>query len=171
MHIGKQKICSMIKKSWLKDEVRLLGIKVCKNEKDMFEKNYEDKLENIEARLQAWSNRNLSLIGRIHIIKSLASSQLIYQWSIIQSPPESFFNELETKLYNFLWNSPVERIKRATIIAPYEEGGLKMIDSRIQEQELKIKWIGVLIEENTKLNKNIWFDWVVNNIPPVDLVY
>ena len=74
-------------------------------------------------------------------------------------------------MYNFLWNSQTERIKRNIIIAPYDQGGLKMLDSRTQEKALKLKWIYALYREiSSETTNNIWFEWVKLNIP-CDIVY
>ena len=116
--------------------------------------------------------RELSLIGRIHIIKSLAGSQLTYCWSTINTPPESFTKQVNSIIYEFLWNSTVDRIKRDTIIAPYDCGGLKMLDIISQEKALKIKWISTIQREATNPGcMDIWVKWIMLNIPCKDTEY
>ena len=83
----------------------------------------------------------------------------------------NFSQVLESKLYNFLLNSKVDRIKRATMIASYEEGGLKMIDSRNQCKALKLKWIKYIKTEykNTE-RQDFWYAWVRYCLPKIDVM-
>lgn len=46
---GSQRVCPLIHREWVKDEVRLLGINVCKDETKMFNKKNDDKLYNVET--------------------------------------------------------------------------------------------------------------------------
>ena len=92
-HIGNRECSKLIDKSWIKKEVSLLGMKINVDNRKMVEQNYKDKLEKIEKCLNVWKQRDLSLIGRIHIIKSLASSILVYIWSSIINPSETFFKK------------------------------------------------------------------------------
>ena len=56
-------------------------------------------------------------MGIIHIVKSLASSQLVYNWSNLTKPSEE---DLDTKLFQFIWNSKTERVKRAYLDSPLQ---------------------------------------------------
>ena len=47
-----------------------------------------------------WKHRNPPLIGSIHIIKSLASSQLVYYSSSLPNTNEKFFVKLDKILYS-----------------------------------------------------------------------
>jgi len=171
LYIGKKVNNANVKKEWVKNEVTLLGIKVSEDQNIVQTNNYAGKHKKIIDCLKIWQQRNLSLIGRIHILKSLAGSQLVYNWSTIPNPTEMFFKEVEKTMYNFLWNSSTERIKRNYMIGKYEEGGLKMLDIRSQSEALKLKWIG-LLKEIVDIDRNdVWRNWVKINIPKVDITY
>lgn len=47
--------------------------------------------------------------------------------------------EIEKLIYKFIWDSKPDKIKRATLIANYEQGGLKMIDVSSYFKMLKLK--------------------------------
>jgi len=160
-----------IDKTWLKENVKLLGITLNRNLEKMLDINLTPKLKEIEDCLNVWKIRDLSLIGKINIIKSLASSKLIHTMSVLPSPPEWFFKELDKILYNFLWNSPVDRIKRKTIIGKYSEGGLNMVDCRSQNKALKVKWLHKLLNCKEEICDEFWALWVYHNIPDVDVEY
>jgi hypothetical protein len=74
-----------------------------------------------------WSQRDLSLIGKITILKSLAFSMVIYQCSILNCP-DAFLECINKHAFDFLWNYKPNKIKRTAIIADYKDGGLKMLD-------------------------------------------
>jgi len=171
LHLGRGKCVDNIKKSWIKDEVTLLGIKLSINNYTMSTNNYDNKLIKVKNCLNVWQGRDLSLIGRIHIIKSLASSQLVYCWSNIMSPNEDFFKSMESTLYKFLWNSSVDRIKRKIIIGPYDQGGLKMVDIKTQDQACKLKWINLLLKRLNTGGDDIWCEWVTSYLPDADPAY
>ena len=78
--------------------------------------------------LNSWSARRLTLLGKIAIIKSLAISQIVYALSSLPTP-ESLLKEINSLLYEFLWDGKGDKVKRTQIINKYDEGGLKMVDS------------------------------------------
>ena len=170
LHIGTKPCSKLIDKTWLKQEINLLGVKISLNTNMIINSNYNNKLSKIDNCLKIWKMRDLSLLGKIHIIKSLASSQLVYNWSTLPKPPDQFFKDLDSKLYNFMWNSKIDRVKRATMIAPYHEGGLNMIDSRTQCKSLKLKWIKQIKEQYHKKQQDFWFIWLQQCLPKMDIL-
>ena len=65
----------------------------------------------------------MSVIDRTIACKTFIVSKL---WYLI------IVNEKKIKIidrivHKFIWNSPIERIKRNTLILPYENGGLKSV--------------------------------------------
>ena len=58
-------------------------------------------------------------------------------------------NEVNSLLYNFLWDGKSDKIKRTEMINDYNKGGLRMIDFQSFNQSLKMKWIkGYLDDAN-----------------------
>jgi len=55
--------------------------------------NFEEKLAALKKILNQWTIRNLTLTGRICIIKILAFSKLVYNTSVLTTPP-NFTNEV-----------------------------------------------------------------------------
>jgi len=157
------------KPEWVKAEVKLLGIKINKDVNIMTINNFANKLQDIENCLQMWQMRHLSLIGRIQVIKSLATSKLIHCWSTIPSPDDTFFVNLDKLLYKFVWNSNVDRIKRNIMIAPYHEGGLNMIDTRSKCKALKVKWLNKFIEDQPGDHIDFWQQWLIYKIQNMTL--
>ena len=108
-------------------------------DKDVFIKdNFTIRLTKIESMFNIWKQRNLSIIGKVQIIKTYGSSQLIYITNMISTPLD-VVKQANTIFYTFLWNGP-NKIKQNTMIADYHQGGLKMphFESIIKTQ--KIIW-------------------------------
>ena len=73
--------------------------------------------------------RNLSLIGRVCVIKTLVLPQLIYLFSVLCIRiPRSFYTELNSIFYKFIWNGGRDRVQRIVMCNDYKNAGLKMID-------------------------------------------
>jgi hypothetical protein len=124
---------------WVK-QVQSLGIFFSYNTDYVMQKNFTDKIKELKRILDMWLQRDLSLIGKITILKSLVFSKIIYQCAVI-TPPPNFIEEIKDLAYSFVWHNKPDKIKRNTIIADYKDGGLKMldIDSFIKAQ--KSMWV------------------------------
>ena len=141
-----QKICDIE----VKENVRCLGIYIGHDIKFCNDHNWNTKILKLENTLMGWSKRNLTKFGKITIIKTLGLSQLIFSVQNT-SMPEGIVKQIEGLLYRFIWNKK-EMIKRKTLIAPYEEGGLKMVDTESFFSALKAKWVDRIIYNNAKWN-------------------
>ena len=51
-------------------------------------KNFFDKLESLKKILNMWSQRDLSIVGRINVIKTLALSKLVFICSVMSTPKD-----------------------------------------------------------------------------------
>ena len=70
----------------------------------------------------------------------MAVSQIVH---VLTSLPthQGTLKEINTLLYDFLWESKGEKIKRTQMINDNDRGGLKMIDIQSLNKSLKIKWV------------------------------
>ena len=72
---------------WKENTFRTLGLNI----KALYELNCIPKLTNIEQILTCWRSRNLSLIGKVSVIKTLLLPQLLYLFSVLCVPiPKAF---------------------------------------------------------------------------------
>ncbi len=85
--------------------------------------------------------RNLSVFGRVAVIKAHLQLQLVYQLSVLPSPPKRFHQTVETLLFKYLWNNKPDKVKRVTIFTNKDEGGLNMPNIQYQDTSLKIAWV------------------------------
>jgi hypothetical protein len=124
---------------WVK-EVHSLGIFFSYNTDSVILKNFSDRAKEFKRILDMWSQRDLSLIGKITILKSLAFSKVIYQCGSVTTPAD-FCKLINDIAFNFLWQNKPDKIKRQTIIADYEKGGLKMLDFFSFIKAQKAMWV------------------------------
>ena len=89
--------------------------------------NFGEKILNLQKTLNTWQRRNLTLYGKINIVKTLGISKLISSASVLPVP-DHYIQEINKPIFNFIWAGKPPRIKRNTIIGEKKGGGLKMSD-------------------------------------------
>ena len=104
--------------------LRVLGIKFSTEVKQIISINYEGKLTEIKTILNTWRKRQITPMGNITVIKTLALSRLIYLFVNLPDPPDDFLHELNTLLFQFLWDGKQSKLSRKIVCQSYEDGGL-----------------------------------------------
>ena len=101
---------------------------------------FSEKIKRVKNILNSWSASRLTLLGKITIVKTLALSQIVH---VLTSLPthQGALKEINTLLYDFLWESKGDKIKRTQMINDYDKGGLKMIDIQSFNKLLNKKWV------------------------------
>ena len=97
-----------------------------------------------------------SLLGKITILKSLVTSQLVNVFSPLQTNHQAI-KELNEAFYHFLWDGKPDKIKRNVIINEYSDSGLKMIDLFSFNKSLKTIWIKKYLDTETWENGNFFY--------------
>ena len=87
-----------------------------------------------------WSQRDISLQGRINIVKTLALSKLIFVCSVLETP-EHFADKVNKLTFDFIWNHKPAKIRKTTLIKNKKEGGLGMKDFSFFNKGLKLTWV------------------------------
>ena len=64
-----------------------LGFAFAYDSSSSYKISFEEKLETLKNILKQWMTRNLTLIGRIFILKTLGISNLVYNTSVPKVPP------------------------------------------------------------------------------------
>ena len=122
--------------------------------------NVAKSLESMERLLRSWSTRQLTLIGKILIIKTFAVSQSIYLMQSM-SLGEVSLKAIEKLIYKFLWNKNFnankapDRIKRKIMETPTAFGGFGMINVRSLNDSLNLRSFARLIKSNHPFFKQI----------------
>lgn len=159
----KDKVCNV---SFTNKPVKVLGLYVGINKKECDELNWSNKIEKIKNLIKSWEKRNLTLIGKILIVKTLIIPQFTYIASVTHFNQE-YIKMLEKEIYKFIWNNKPDKVKRTTMIASYEKGGLNMIDINSYFKMLKIKWVLKLVQstdENWSIIPKLYLNKLGKNL-------
>ncbi|KAL9974209.1 hypothetical protein ACROYT_G011222 [Oculina patagonica] len=129
---------------WMHTPVKILGIHFSYDKKGNDDLNFSLKLRKLQTKLDMWSARSLTLIGRVLITKTLCISQIIYSASSIEVP-DTVAGTLKKKLFNFIWRKKKDKIKRTVLYQNLEKGGLRMTDVDLMFKALRLAWIPRLL--------------------------
>ena len=75
-------------------------------------------------------------------------SQLNHLFITLPNTNEKTIKQLNDILFNFMWNSKIDKIKRKVITKNYTCGGLKMIDLDQYIKGLKCTWIRRILKDS-----------------------
>ena len=134
-----------------KNPVKILGIWICKSYDLMLKTNFEERINKLKSLLNMWSQRQLSIKGKIQIIKVKALPLLIYVCNFLYVPT-NILKEIENILYNFVWNKK-HHVKKSTLIQKIGSGGLNMPDISATIQANKLTFLKRLIDTGTNCSK------------------
>jgi len=151
INLGTQQQCNIsdLGLKWTENEFRYLGIWFHKDNLTKEYLNYRHRMEKIKNLLRMWLVRDLSLKGKVTVLKSLIVSMLIYPFSNIQTP-EWVINECNTLFFKFLWNGKPDKVKRNIIIQQIQDGGLKMVDIESTLKSCKVNWVKRYMDDNNE---------------------
>ena len=87
----------------MRSPVKILGVHFSYDEKNHNDLNFNLKFRGkLQARLDIWRARDLTLFGRVLIIKSLSLSKIIHSISNIEAP-DGIARAVRKNLFNFIW--------------------------------------------------------------------
>ena len=116
--------------------MKILRIYFTYNSRLKNELNYDATLKSLKESLNNWQWRNLTVLGKIQMIKTFAMPKLLFRASVLIFDRD-VLKKLNTVLFNFLWKSK-DKIKRLALISDYSDGGLRMphLESAIKTQRI-----------------------------------
>ena len=150
--LGRQKHCKtqLFDILWPAKPIKALGVHFSHSAEIKVKLNFHDKLESMQKTLNSWKGRNLTPIGKICILKMFGISKLIYLCSNLNVPSAFQKKQVNTKIADFVWNSPVSKVKRTTMIQTTKAGGLNMPEMGLMCKALKIMWVKRLLNEEQR---------------------
>ncbi len=149
---------------WTENNVFALGISFSFDRKEMEMQNLWQKLEKMKSCLKLWQQRDLSLKGKITVVKSFALPLINYVTSPLPVP-NTFIKEVESSIFKFIWKNKPDKINRQVMCLPYDKGGLKMPNIEIYIQAQKIMWVKRLLKDGAGGWKN-YFQWLLDDYDP-----
>ena len=155
---------------WPKEIFKYLGISVLikksdGNDKKLMDLNCANVIDKTKSILNLWSCRNLTLIGKITILKNLVIGlpQVTYKASMLPVIfPKNFITKINKLMYQFVWGSKWERVGRNVFCSSLEKGGANMIHLQSYLTALHAKYLSCLFSESFfsqwKTIESLFFD-------------
>ena len=141
--------------------IKFLGIFITYDVQILVEKNFKQRLKEIRNTINLWKSRGLSIHGKVNIIKAILLPKLIYPSSVISTPSE-VIKEFNNLVFHFLWNGK-DKVIRSSTYAPYEQGGLKMIDYETMIKALRLSWLMRITDEDSSGFSKSYLDYLLDN--------
>lgn len=117
-------------------------------------------IDKITNRVQSWSNRLLTYVGRAQLITSVLFSTQIY-WSSIFILPQKVLKSIEAILRTFFWTGPDlkksgAKVKWSNVCAPKKEGGLRFRSLKYWNRAAMSKLLWAIASKADTL----WIRWI-----------
>ena len=108
--------CYTLKKLfWSPGPIKILGIWIHLDTDLMYKENFCKKLNKIDGILNNWSQRGLSLIGKITVVNHLINTLFIHTLTALLVHNEDFFVQYKKKILQFLWGTGPHKIAYSQI--------------------------------------------------------
>ena len=141
----RQNRCSLFGIKW-PEQLRYLGIYIGHNKDKNMEMNWLNKIERVRNILNNWKRRELSLFGKIQLIKTFAISQFVLPATSLVVP-QNIIKDIETIVYKLLWGKK-DKVKRLRVVQELKNGGLNMVDIRSIFMSFKAAWVARILRCN-----------------------
>ena len=125
---------------WGCTEVFSLGTWFCGDLQNIIKKNHDLKLEKFRRILNHWSKFNLTLMGKVTILKSIALANLNYLVSSLYTP-DWFIKCVHQCSLQFLWDNKPNKIKANTLYNNIDKGGINFPHFESYVMAQKCNWI------------------------------
>ena len=127
---------------WTNEKIKILGFFF--GNVDVSVNNWEPQIQKIQNILNIWSNRRLTLHGKVVAVNSLATSAIWYLSNVLELPGK-YAKEIDKLIFYFIWNYRKHFISKEQIQLPKELGGLGVVNVRLKIKAQRIKFINRLL--------------------------
>ena len=136
------------------EKMKILGVwySVTHNCADL---NFEALEARVSATLQQWSQRSLTIKGKITVAKSLIVSQMVNIMATTRVDEKHLALIQSHIMSSFLWRGRPPKVAKSTITMPIEKGGLNAPDLHLMNRAYRISWLGKLVKLKETLFVNL----------------
>ena len=118
--------------------------------------NIDPKIESLERICSLWKNRNLSLMGKIIILKCFGLSLFIHTMQSIGIKQDKL-DKINSIFFRFIWdkgngsgNRVTEKVKRTIMCNDFNDGGLRMVNIKNMQSSFYLHWVEKLLSDDVK---------------------
>jgi hypothetical protein len=104
-------------------------------------------LQNVKTQCGIYSQRQLSIRGRVILVNTLILSKLWYCLRVV-SLPKHFFKQIRSIIYQFIMKGIKPGFQYALLCQPIIKGGLGLLDPLIQRRCLQFRWLRQLFQDD-----------------------
>ena len=146
-----------------KEKVYSLGTWFYKDPTVTVHENQAIKLEEFKKILQQWQHRNLTLHGRIMVLKSLALSKLNFLLSSMETTKD-LVEECQKHINSFIWKGKPPKLKNAVSMKDYADGGIKIPQIFSYVKASKATLAKCMLHENDN-----WMQYIKTFLPNISM--
>jgi len=135
------------------DEITINGLILRHSQEERYTKNWNKVLEKMKIQYASWVPRNLSLMGKIQIIKTFGYSQVLYLSRVIP-PTQQTAAKIKKLTNHYIWtksmagNPAPNRIKQTIMEKPKLDGGFGL--TPVSEIIERMNYLQVVINDREK---------------------
>lgn len=107
----------------IKNSVKILGVHFTYDSRAKRMLNFDEIVTSIKQKLDIWRWRDLTMFGRIQIVKTFIIPIFLYRASMVCCDQE-FVKEVNKIIFDFIWKGK-DKVKRSVLVRDIEDGGLK----------------------------------------------
>ena len=126
--------------SWPQKPLRFLGVYLSYDQHQCENFNFTEKIRKCKQILTLWRTRDLSLYGKVQVVKTFIISQFLYVTSAIFIP-DCYVNDINKMIIDFIWSGRKPKLKRDVLFLPKNQGGLGLPDFSKMVHVTYIKWL------------------------------
>ena len=104
------------------DDFTILGITFNTDLSSMVPKNYDKAMTKLNNLTTIWGKRNLTVLGKITVLKSLIVPHFNYYLLALPSPADHYIQTIVSRFFKFIWQNKPDRISRQQLIRNYSDG-------------------------------------------------
>ena len=86
---------------WTNHDIRVLGIDIPSNIKNLNKANYQEIIKKVTVTIQDWSHRELSILGKVMVLNGLVGSWFVYCMAVVQEITRDVVQELNSVMNAF----------------------------------------------------------------------
>ena len=125
--INGKMICIDFKKTYIenfeiKNSVKIWGVHFMYDSRAKRKLNFDEIVTSMQ-KLHFWRWRDLTIFGRIQIVKTFIIPIFLYRASMVCCDQE-FVKEVNKIIFDFIWKGK-NKVKRSVLVGDIEDGGLK----------------------------------------------